>query len=268
MVRRVAVLGADGFVGRHLVRAMSKNISIEVEPFTRSRIDLTRPETLSVLSSDTDCIIHAAGLIDGTREELFGVNVSHVERLVQHCKETSIRSLIYLSTGGVYGVSAGLVTANSPCKAVGAYAASKLEAERLLRASFGGYLNILRLFYPYGADQREPRLLPRLLHAANNGLPVDCGEDGGPRLNLGHVDDLCKIIIDDFVVARSQPSLVNLASDVILPLGEIFTSICRYVGRPPNLVCSGLRSETVSVPYGEGRWRRFEPSLLKFEYDV
>jgi nucleoside-diphosphate-sugar epimerase len=268
MTRRVAVLGADGFVGRHLVRAMSKNTSIEVEPFARSRIDLTHPETLNVLSGGVDCVIHAAGLIDGTREELFSANVRHVEKLVRHCQETSIRSLIYLSTGGVYGVGAGLVTANSPCKAVGSYAESKLEAERLLRANFGGCLNILRLFYPYGADQREPRLLPRLLHAANNRQPVDCGEDGGPRLNLGHVDDLCKIVIDDFVVVQSQASLVNLASDVVLPLREIFTSICRYVGKPPNLLCSGLREETVSVPYGEGRWRKFEPSLLKSEGDV
>jgi nucleoside-diphosphate-sugar epimerase len=268
MTRRVAVLGAEGFVGRHLVRAMSKNTSIEVEPFARSRIELTRPEALNVLSSDIDCIIHAAGLIDGTREDLFSINVKHIEKLAWHCQENSIRSLIYLSTGGVYGVGAGLVTANSPCKAVGSYAESKLEAERLLRANFVGCLNILRLFYPYGADQRQPRLLPRLLHAANSGLPINCGEDGGPRLNLGHVDDLCKIIIDDFVLAQSELGFVNLASDVVLPLREIFTSICRYVGKSPNLRCSGLREETVSVPYGEGRWRKFEPSLLKSEADV
>lgn len=260
---KVAILGAEGFVGRHLVRAMSDNSAIQVKSLARPKVDLTRPDTFEVIAGNVDCIVHAAGLIDGTREQLFNSNVAHVDALANHCERNSIRSLVYLSTGSVFGADAGIVMAGDPCNPVGPYAESKLEAEQLLRAAFKGRLNILRLFYPYGAGQREPRLLPRLLTAASNGTPVLCGDDGGPRLNLGHVDDLCRIIVDDFIVRQSETVLNNVASDIVMPLKDIFTSICQHVGRTPNLFCAGMKPETVSVPYGKGRWRKFEPFLIE-----
>jgi nucleoside-diphosphate-sugar epimerase len=189
--RLAAVTGATGFVGRHLVHALTAagwNVRVLVRPSGPGTWDnadtevvsgdLDDPATLERLAQGTDIVVHAAGLIKARdRAAFFDVNVEGARRMAQAVGEGR---MVLISS----------LAARAP--ALSDYAASKRAGEEAARSVLGERLAVLRPPAIYGPGDRETLALFQLA-AASPCLPTP--GSAAARLALAHVDDVAASVI-------------------------------------------------------------------------
>lgn len=131
MKQTVALTGATGFLGRHLLDVLLTD-GYKVRALTRKnqelrtnvewiRGDLSDPAAMTALTKNTDIVVHAAGLIKAkSRTEFFRINRDGTERLLKSARDNGIKRFLFLSS----------IAAREPH--LSHYAASKAAAEGLL----------------------------------------------------------------------------------------------------------------------------------------
>lgn len=261
--KTVAVIGAEGFIGSNLCRHIRESFSDEIvlTALGREDFDLTAPETWTTLPDGTDCLIHAAALLQGDVYDIFSINALPARELAVFCNKRKIRQFIYISTGAVYGTTPEPASALTPVNPSGHYAVSKFLAERILQDTFTGTLQVLRLYFPYGHGQQAPRLFPRLAWSIASGETISCNPGGGPRLSVVHIDDLCGTVIKDFVLGRHGSGIWNIASDTVVSIGDVCRRVADALNFDLRLIEDGAQPDVLSAPYNREdsvKWRPFD----------
>jgi nucleoside-diphosphate-sugar epimerase len=196
MPRLVAVTGATGFVGPHLVAALARHgwkirllvrrwsplpslAGVEAELMLG---DLGDEASLRRLVDGVDAVVHAAGLIKARRaSDFFAVNRDSTARLSALVPD---RLLLFLSS----------LAAREP--SLSPYAASKRAAEEALTGRHGAWLAV-RAPAVYGPGDRETLAYFRTVR---RGLAPYPGT-AAARLSLIHVADL----VEALVLALDRP---------------------------------------------------------------
>ena len=171
--RAVAVVGAAGHVGRHLVGRL------EEEGFDVHAVD--RGDDLSAAVQSLDAIVHLAGTLKPVGGDSYrDANVATVERTLTAARDAAVRRLVFLSYPGADPDSSN------------EYLRTKGEAEALLRLS-GIETVILRSTFIFGPpDDPGPSIVPFLAH---NGKPVGVIGSGHQRYQPVFVGDVVRAII-------------------------------------------------------------------------
>jgi GDP-4-dehydro-6-deoxy-D-mannose reductase len=166
-MRRLLVLGASGFAGRHLAEHLSAQVSTDIVLVgTGRKFDLRDRHSLySVVSeSRPDWILHLAAQSSAAASikdsiSTYDVNTMGVARLVDVLRSTSFGGrLLFVSSSEVYGsVSPSrlpILEAETP-RPRNPYAASKLAAEAICHEAFASGLDvvIVRPFNHIGPGQ-------------------------------------------------------------------------------------------------------------------
>jgi len=203
MQRRVLITGASGFIGGHLFERF-RSLGWEVTGIGRRAMstpgyiahDLT--QTLA-LDRTFDVVIHGAARSSpwGSRDEFARQNVLATRNVLEHCATHGNPRLIFISSSSVFyrpGHQLGITEETPlPAKAVNHYAATKIEAEELVKRYAGDWV-IARPRAVFGPG--DTVLLPRMLHAAREGrLPILLAK-GGPAIgDLIYIDNLVDAIV-------------------------------------------------------------------------
>jgi nucleoside-diphosphate-sugar epimerase len=186
--RRVALTGATGFVGAHVLDALLAR-GMEVSALTRRTQparpgvtwidgDLTEGAALRALVNGADAIVHVAGLIKARRRaDFFDINKGGTARLLAALDGRPVR-YVHLSS----------LAAREP--QLSGYAASKAAAETLVRTAAGLDWTILRPPAVYGPGDRETLIF---FKSARRTYPVLPGS-ARHRTSLVHVSDLASAI--------------------------------------------------------------------------
>ena len=256
---KVGILGAAGFVGRALHAACVAAPTVrEVRALARSDFDLAKPDNWGDKLAGLDCVVNAAARIDGDTFEIFAANALFAHDFAQCLNRLGIKKLVNLSTGAVYGECREPTTPEQPCRPVGDYPVSKYLGERVLSQTYGGYLNHLRIYYPYGAGQTLPRLVPRLIENVCLGRRVTCDVRGGPLLSMSHVEDIASVILEHFVLKKAVGAIHNIASPHQVSIRDILAEVQRLTGITPNLSqVDEVVTDVLSEPYEPWEWRPF-----------
>ncbi|NNE38330.1 MAG: NAD(P)-dependent oxidoreductase [Gammaproteobacteria bacterium] len=188
----VAVTGATGFIGNHLVTTLT-GMGYHVKALSRKyrdravdaeciKVDLADNAALAQLVSDTDTVIHCAGMVRGNGYKVFeDANVTGTANLIRAIDDQDkTPRLIFISS----------LAAREPH--LSWYAMSKYQAEQLL-VSANDHLDwsIIRPTAVYGPGDKE---LSPLFKATKFGLlPITGSADS--RLGLIYVEDLVQAII-------------------------------------------------------------------------
>lgn len=190
----VAVTGATGFIGRHLVesllaagfevRALSRRPEIAALPAPVTVVGGTLEDAASLAALVEGChaVVHCAGLIKAAKsDDLERVNAAGTSRLAEVCgRQEAPPRIVFLSS----------LAAREP--ELSGYAASKNQAEQALAAQ-GAAVNWIALRPPavYGPGDREILQLFRFMKRGF--FPVPGVEKA--RVSLIYVTDLCDAIV-------------------------------------------------------------------------
>jgi dihydroflavonol-4-reductase len=258
--QRVLCTGAAGFIGSHLVRALSSRgdevwgllgpgdeLGSSAAPEVRwIRGDLARPETLSPLHRPFDTVYHLAALLTSDRaDRFFSVNFEGTRNLVDAVlEEGRPRRLVFTSSLAAAGPAtrASGRTEDDPCCPVCAYGRSKRMAELYLKAVSNRLPStIVRLPLVYGPGSHGG------LFAYFRMVRMRCCLVAGETvaLTLGYVDDIVRGLM---LLADSEASA-----------GATY-----FLGDPrpyrvPEIVAAieaalGTRALRVRIPYLLGYW--------------
>lgn len=215
MTVRIVVLGASGYVGRHLIARLQSRADWRITGASRHRphdwpaglsfqtIDATDAHALRALLAEADVLING---VSGAPQTIAASARALATALVQVPRpdDAPIR-LIHMSSMSVYGGAVGEITETHPLIAPGEadYASAKALAESLLSAHANSIFLRPGCIYGYDSPQWTQRPL-QLLRAGRLG---DLGENGDGHSNLVHIDDVMDAIcaaIDAPTNARSQ----------------------------------------------------------------
>jgi len=243
---RIILTGCSGFVGAALApRLLSAGHEILCvcrpdSPATfgdRITWDSSRPNHLSGFPGTADAVVHLAQsrsyqLFPSDAQEMFTVNVAMTMMLLQWSAQAGVKHFCLVSSGAVYEPFSGLLKEDAAVAPHGFLGASKLASEVLAKPFSSLFsLNVLRLFFPYGPDQRN-RLIPELVRRIRDGSPVQLAANGeGVRLPPTFIDDVVEVIFAS--LASAWTGTVNVAAPELLSIRTIANLIGRELGVEP-----------------------------------
>lgn len=250
-----AVIGANGFLGSHLVDALVRE-GLQVTAFDRfsSRpsftTDRARPVTGDFLNrADLDdavagqrFVFHflstttpatAAG--DPTLD--IRTNVAQTVELLESCVAAGVERVFYASTGGAIYGDQGKPEYSEADRAlpVSPYGIGKLTVEHYLeffRRTHGLDYTVLRISNPYGTRQhpnRKQGLIPIALRRIAHGEPVLQFGDGSMVRDYIYVEDLVRMILP-LVRTVGRHRLYNMGSGVGSSVAEILQTLREVTG--------------------------------------
>lgn len=225
-MRVVAVTGALGFMGRHVVAKLldrgDRVLAIDAETYAA---DLSLPvnewdeaihhgwlryvkSDISDLHelSDVDAIINLAAethvdnsLTDPSRFLRSNVlGVQHLLELLRGKRAYQMPLFVQISTDEVYGSVDGDSFPTSPLKPSSPYAASKAAADLFIQAyghTFDVPYRIVRPSNCYGMHQYPEKLIPKAVRHLVLGRPIPIHEDGMATRYWLSVDDCADAIL-------------------------------------------------------------------------
>lgn len=184
---RIAVTGATGFIGRHLVSHLTGRGDAVVSvgrPLDR--------EPLLKAFHRADAVVHLAGVVSTTRDEEYTkVNVDAARIVAEAARDSGAR-LVHLSSLAAAGPAPPHAprTEDDPPAPMTAYGRSKLAGERAIAAVAGLRAMVLRPGVVYGSGDRA--LLPIFVLAKYGVLPLIGRRDAA--YTFVHVADLVRTI--------------------------------------------------------------------------
>ncbi len=199
----ILITGATGFIGRHLTAAFSKTYPVRCLVRNSSDTSVLRDSNIEIVSGDLfdknslgpaldgiDLVYHLAGEVHSRHvDDYYKGNVLATQNLLEACKVTSPKRVIFLSSIAVYKpVTTGhLLTEESECEPLTIYGRTKLAAEELIKKSHIPWI-IVRAPIIYGPHQ--PAVFNRFfLDAFNKGKIRIVGKGDNPR-SLCFIDNL------------------------------------------------------------------------------
>jgi len=227
--RRILVTGGAGFIGQAVRRRLDE-IGDRFWTFDTPN-DVRNMPTVASWMGGVDGVIHLAGVL-GTSETL----------------NDESRSL-KVNVGGALTVAVAAEQAGVPMVQIGTghrgqlnvYAVTKACAEDLVMARVRwGELraNVVRAFHAYGPGQKPPppygkatvrKIIPSFICAALTGDPLLVNGTGRQTIDLVHVDDVARILVDaleppygrTLEAGTGRPvSVIEAARDVIRVCGS------------------------------------------------
>lgn len=198
---RIGVTGATGFIGSHLISALTGNHSNQVVALERKPGNM--PLSLKVLKEfvqNKDIIYHLAGVNRGTDEELIQGNIQGTLNLIEAVKAHGSPSthIIFASSTQVYKLTNASTPIRESRTAEPAilYGVTKKAAEDIIRLSTLPH-TLLRLSNVYGPGCRSyyNSVIATFCDRAVNRLPLLINGDGSQGRDFLYIEDAIHALI-------------------------------------------------------------------------
>jgi nucleoside-diphosphate-sugar epimerase len=262
--RRVVVLGATGFIGRWVARALS-GAGAQVWLGARHRetaerlageygiagtiaeLDVTRAADLEALVRDArpEVTFNLAGYGVDRREVdahlAAAINLELVTRLVELLSASPAPgweglSLLHAGSALEYGTVGGHLPEEGPTNPTTVYGQTKLAATSAIESAVSkGRLRALtaRLFTVYGPGEHDGRLLPSILTARTAAEPVPM-TDGYQRRDFTYVGDVAAGFLRCAAGGVPAWATVNLATGRLHTVREFVAQAESALGMAPG----------------------------------
>jgi UDP-glucose 4-epimerase len=249
MTGLVALTGSTGFIGRHLLAALTARgyrvrvllrRPVEVPPGAASAVvgDLTRPINMAAALSDVDAVVHSAGLahaMSGAPEDDYRtLNTQATARLAEAAERARVRRFVFLSSirAQTGATAPGLVTEADAPRPTDPYGRSTRAAEQALAAT-GLDWAALRPVLVYGPGAKGN--LEALLKLARSPAPLPLGGLRARR-SLISLESL-SAAVDTLLRAPGPLKAPFIAADPDpLTLPEMIAALRAGLGRRPGLL--------------------------------
>jgi len=255
-VAKAVVIGANGFIGSHLVDGLvaaghtvrafdrfssreptfvSPDVEVRVGEFlSRSDIDAAvqgEDYVFHFLSTTTPATAESDPTLD------IRTNLAQSVELLESCVAAGVKRVYFASTGGaIYGQQGkGEYSEADRTLPISPYAIGKLAIENYLvyfSATHGLRSTIFRISNPYGTRQhpnKKQGLIPIALRQILAGRPVVQFGDGSMVRDYVYVEDLVDMIVP-LTVTEPAHEMYNLGSGTGHSVAEVLSSLRRVTG--------------------------------------
>ena len=265
----IAITGASGYIGRHLVAELARLGGHEIRVLSRSGNgtpdqwlaqgsnvkviagDLTDPDSLDSLVPPGGTVVNLAYMWNAGE----AVNLRAIEGLISQCSKAGISRLIHCSTAAVAGrVAQALVSEEMECRPVTEYGMTKLKIEQAILAGASGRFDaaILRPTAVFGPDGEPVKKLATDLVAGNRlkNYAKSC-LFGRRQMNLVHVSNVVAALMFMVRYPAALDGEVFIVSDDDAPENN-FSSVESLLMQVFG--CSPYPLPRVPIPLGVLRW--------------
>lgn len=237
---RVAVTGANGFIGQTVVRHFRDAgwaVRAIVRPGRACAMPGVEPVAVGFIASElaraldgTDVIVHAAGRTRAQRTRQFHTaNVEVTREVVRAAVEVGAR-LVHISSQAAAGPGTPehpRLEADPPCPLT-AYGRSKLAAEEVVTTAPDLHWTVLRPGPVYGPADRAALPLFRL---ARRGLALRDWRVPAPAYTFLHVDDLARGV-EAATVSAAERDIFSLGHPQSVTAETLADTLAGVLGRP------------------------------------
>ena len=245
----IALTGATGFIGRHLLRSLSER-GYRVRVLLRRPVavpegasgavvgDLARPMNMAAALSGVDAVVHSAGLahaMSGAPEDDFrNSNTEATHKLAEAAQRARVGRFVFLSSiRAQVGSSAPVPLSEADVtEPTDAYGRSKLAAEEAL-AGTGLDWVALRPVLVYGAGVKGN--MAALLRLARTPYPLPLASLTGRR-SLVSVESLAGAVATVLEAPGPLRRPLVVADPDPLTLPEMLAALRAGLGRGPGLL--------------------------------
>ena len=190
----IAVLGANGFIGKNMVKRLKK-VRQDVLEGTRKNlwgvVD-KRPKTVFNL------IAYGSSAMQTNRFQIYETNFFHTMNILNHLESHgNLSAYVHAGTSAEYGLVSYGSTEECPTRPNTDYAVSKAMCANLiwyLGKHKAMPVSHLRLYAVYGPYDSDVKLVPRLVYYGMQGLYPTVLRASIKR-DFIHVDDVCEAFV-------------------------------------------------------------------------
>lgn len=220
----VAITGADGFLGKAVVKQL-KIKKIPYYAFDFRKHNLLKPKTLKSLVHGKDVIIHLAGVNRGDNIDLFKVNVLGTLSLLDAMAEYAPSSkVIFASTFQVY-LKQSLYGLS---KKVGEDLISQYREKTDLK---GIILRISNIYGP-GGKPFYNSVIATFAHLVKRGEVLKINSDGSQKRDYVYVDDVAEAIVKATSYSpKNSSEIIDICSGKETSLNRILKIIKQVSGK-------------------------------------
>ena len=170
-MKKIAITGANGFVGSHLVRKLApkydvlclvrENADTDLLPENADirMIDYNNLSTISEVLKDCDILIHSAALTRARNWQTFKkINIDLPEDLLKISNEIKLQQFIFISSQAAAGPASDLyhpVQETDKCEPISMYGKSKFLAEKIIRDKADIPWTIVRPVSVFGPGDKD-----------------------------------------------------------------------------------------------------------------
>jgi UDP-glucose 4-epimerase len=246
--RRVLVTGGSGFIGRHVVAALSlagaqpRVVDLVAHPDPSVEIvrgDIAQRSVVDAAVEGVSAIVHLAAVtsvLGSLRdpEGTYRTNVAGTHTVLEAAREAGVQSLAFASTNAVVGeIEGGLIDESAIPRPLTPYGATKAAAEMLMSAysaAFGVRCACLRLTNVYGLGmQAKDSIIARLMRAIRLGQGFEIYGDGEQVRDYVNVSDVSEAMLGALVNEDWQGPIV-IGTGTSLSVLEVVEAVRRVSG--------------------------------------
>lgn len=258
----VAILGAEGFVGKNLFEDLSGQFSTygsgrktprEQLPQFHFYFDLLKSDSWNALVSlKPDVIINCIGYgvvkAQTDIQQTIDINYLHTVKLYEYIGlHLPSAYLIHIGTAFEYDLQANQLTEQSKCIPLTYYGLSKyLTSNYLLHSGRVKAFSIIRPFNMFGPYENNSKIIPTLITAQRLKSSVQLSE-GLQKRDYFFIKDLSKLIGQLINNPVSRHPVINAGSGRLLTLRELADQLSAHING-----FDGTLWEWGKLPYREG----------------